>query len=323
MDALPPALAERLRTQAFETAALRMRIEEEAAAVLGLFAEAGVPVILIKGVARGALAARFPHLDGRAMQDVDLLLPSDRIKEAYALLEARGYVTTRLREEDEPSHHHLPALWNERRVAVELHESNSGRVPAEMAWGRAEAGAETVEWAGLSVRVPNPTEIAWSAISHGLADGIRGVRLERLLEVAALAGDGARIDWAVIQERSRTREACDSATPAGREETFVLGWVGAALALVDPSRVPADLPTPEFDLRRLLGWRLAILRSRRRWRRAFSARLLEEGPRVLLELPPREAPAGTSWAGRIRRRVASRASRLLFRAWRAARGRQP
>jgi hypothetical protein len=310
-------MSQRLRAQAFEAAGLRMRIEEEAAAVLGLLASEGIPVILIKGVARCALAQRYPYLDARATRDVDLLLPQGTIQAAHDLLQTRGYVPTRMREEGEPEHHHLQALRNERNVAVELHESNSVRVPAEVAWARATERSEELEWAGLRVRVPCPTEIVWSAIAHGLADGIRGFRLERFLEVAALVSGAAPVDWPTIRERSESREACHPSTPAGAEAALPLGWLNAALVFVDSPLRPAALAGPGIDLTGLMEWRLLVLRARQRLGRAFTERLMEEGPRILLGLPIRESPPDTSWPGRLRRRTAGRASRVLFRAWRA------
>ncbi len=319
LGALPVELGERLREQAVEAAALRLRVEEVVAEVAGLFASRAIPVILIKGAARGALAHRYPWLDARATRDVDLLLPEDRIQGAYQLLLDSGYAPTRAHVGPPRIHHHLPAVWNERQVAVELHQSTSMRVPPAVAWSRANDRAEEVEWAGQRVRVPDATEMAWSAIAHGTADAARGFRLDRFLEVAALVADGAPVDWTVVSDRSRSTEAVGPGIPPGDANAVVLGWLAAALALGSRADPPATLGRPAFNLRGLLEWRLAILRTRSRLGRGFAERLLQEGPRALIGLPVQSSPAEASWSNRVRRRVAGHASRMMFRAWRATR----
>jgi hypothetical protein len=75
---------------------------------------------------------------------------------------------------------------------------------------------------------------------------------------------------------------------------------------------------PSLDLAGLLGWRLDVLRSHRYLGRAIAERLLQESTRALLEIPPERPAAGASWPLRLRRRVAGRASRVVFGAWRMA-----
>ncbi len=323
LHALPSQLGEQLREQAFGAAALRMRIDEEVAAVLGLFSAHDIPVILIKGAARSALAHRYSWLDARTTRDVDLLLPEERVQAAYQLLLDSGYQPTRLHPGPPRNHHHLPAVWNQRQVAVELHRSTSVRVPPALAWRRASEGAEELTWVGQRVRVPCATELVWSAVAHGVADETRGFRLDRFLEVAALVADDAPIDWDLVRARSRSPEVAEPGTTPAETEAAVLGWLDTALTLGSSGARRLRPPgTQPFDLGGLLEWRLAILRSRHRFGRGFAERLLQEGPRALIGLPLQGSPAGAPLPNRIRRGFAGRASRVLFGAWRVARRKQ-
>lgn len=320
LDVLPADIGDRLRQQAFEAAASRLEVEAEAAAVLTLLDRARIPVILIKGIARCALAERYPYLDARATQDVDLLVPFERIGDAGVTLQVDGYVPALPPKPAEtPRHHHLPPL-HKGRITVELHESTSTRVRPDVAWARANERSETLDWAGQQVQVSSPTELAWNAIAHAMEDEAAGFRLHRFLEVAALVSNGAPIDWAIVRARSATEEAFDPATGVPHQDVIIRRWIGAALALVATEKRPTELDVSRFDLGELLAWRLAVLGARPRIGRPLAERLLAEGVRTLVGLPVEGSPRGASPWGRSRRRVAGRVSRATFGVWRATRG---
>lgn len=320
LGSLPAELGDRLRTLAMEAAARRMQVEAEAIGVVERMESAGISVILIKGVARGALAQRHPYLDARATTDVDLLLPQHRLADADRLLRSAGYRSALPDEAAIAGHHHLPPLCNG-PITVELHESTSVRVPPAVAWARANDNAEVLEWSGQPVRVASATENAWNAIAHAMEDGVNGFRLARFLEVSALVASRASIDWDVVRTRSITDEARDPDTPARDQRTVIMSWCDAMLSLVSPALWPAGLDRSNFPLGQLLRWRLAVLAPGGRVGSELAERLLEEGPRSLLGLPPQRAPATASWVGRIRRPIAGMASRVLFGVWRVTRGR--
>jgi hypothetical protein len=321
LDLLPAEVSDRLRQQAFESAASRMEIEAEAAAVVTILNQAGVPLILIKGLARCALADRYPYLDARATQDVDLLVPGERIADADAALRADGYVPIVTQKSLEVrGHHHLPPLhkgW----ITVELHSSTSIRVPSDVAWSRATDRSEIVEWAGHAVRVSSPTELAWGAAAHAMEDDVAGFRLARFLEVTALASGDAPIEWPVLRERSTTGEAFDADVRVPDQQAVIYNWLGASLSLVVAEKRPTGAAIPDFDLGSLLAWRLAVLRAAPRLGRALVDRLLSEGARSLVGLPLEPSPPGASTWGRVRRGVAGRISRAAFGVWLAARRR--
>lgn len=319
LDQLPPDISDRLRQQAFEDTALRMEVEAAAAAAITQLDRATIPVVLIKGIARCALAARYPYLDARPTRDVDLLVPSGQLDAAASVLRADGYVPARPATSAEPpAHHHLPAL-HKGCISVELHESTSTRVPSEVAWQRANDQSELVQWSGRTVRVSSATELAWNAVGHAMEDCVEGFRLQRFLELAALVASRAEIDWAVIAARSATSEAFESVADIPDPQSVIYRWIAAALALVPAEKRRTGLDLPEFDLRELLAWRLAVLQVRPRVGRAFAGRLLEEGTRSLVGMPLEASPPNASRSARIRRCVAGHISRMTFRGWRSMR----
>ena len=315
INMLPGDFRETLRDRALDDTSRRLDVEAEAGAVLALLNTAGIPVILLKGLARCALAARYPYLDARSTIDVDLLVSRDRIDDADRVLRADGYRPALPDGEEYPGHHHLPPLCKG-PITVELHSSTSARATAEVAWQRANDGAETLSWGNQLVRVPSPTELAWHAIVHAMEDGVYGFRLTRFLEVAALVASDAPIDWTVIRERSATNEARDPETNARDQQAVVLAWLNAAFTLVDPARRPPGFEKPVFTLTRLLQWRLSVLPIRPRVGPEISGHLLQEGPRAMLHLPLRASPANASWLGKMRRPLAGTAARLAYGLWR-------
>jgi hypothetical protein len=308
---LPEETRSGLRARALEAAALGLRVDEVAAAVLHLLLRAGIPVVLIKGVARRALAPRYPMADARVTRDVDLLVPAGELAAAFECLRAAGFTPA---AEAFPDAAHLPPLWDARRVAVELHGSWSIRVPAPVAWQRATAAAVECQWQRLPVRTPSPTELAWQAGQHALTRSFaEGFRLEKFLEVAALVAGDAPIDWSEIATRPETEPACDPAGGAPLPPRCLALWFMAARSLGGAENGSG------FDLATLLEWRRRVLMGETAGRSRLAERLLEESTRRLAGAPPQAAPPEASRWKRLRRTAAGRAARLGFSLWRSGR----
>jgi hypothetical protein len=299
----PPVFVEAIGAQARGDAARNLLVDAEAARVVRRLDAAGIPCVLIKGVARRAGAGRWPFADARATKDVDLIVPVGEAQRAWDDLICAGY-----HGDLKATKYHLPGLIGEGRVGVELHTSLIGGLPADEAWRRANAGSMEVEWQGASVRVPSATELLWHGLTHALSQGLNAWRLRFLLDGAAiLAGDDA-IAWDVIRAR------CDAAEV---DPVSALRWLGSAaqLAGVDlPALLRVDAGS--FDVRRVLRWRLGVLA--RGGDAGFTGRLLEEGTRVELGLPVTPVPDGVGSFRRTRRWVAGRLARVTYRAWRTA-----
>ncbi len=317
IEAVPDEFVAELKRQAFLATGIGMRIEEAAVEVLQILARARIPVVLIKGIARKALARQYPYLDARATSDVDLLVEESRVHVAFSLLCSLGYVEAK---PGSAVHHHLPPLWNEHRVAVELHWSTARWTSPATAWKRATEQGLELEWRGLQVRTPSPTELAWNAAYHAVTPSesiVVGFRLQHFLEAAALEAGAAGIDWELLWHRA-AREMI--AEPESRESLpphLIRRWMSSARALGSSGSIPAGVNG--LDLPALLGWRLLVLRSRKRLGRALSDRFMEEGPRTLIGAPIEKSP-DVFWPKRLRRRTATVGSRIVFKTWRAALG---
>jgi hypothetical protein len=302
-----------LRTAAQHAAVLALRVDAQAASVLGLLRGAGIPVALIKGQARRAAAGLYPYADARGVADVDLLLPEALAKEGWEVLVRNRY---------EPCYpdpmpwkvlHHLPALWDENRVAVELHTTTTDSVPATEAWRRATEGSDRVTWNGASVSVPSATELVWQAAAHAVRDGTKGYRLSAFLNVAAVLAEAPPIQWTVIEERIAAEEVRDQdherAVPAKRLHR----WLATAASLAGTTLPPALAKAGRIDLERLLLWNGIIVNSR--FGPSVQNRLLEEGARSEAGMPLSPAVPGTGLVHHARRRSTSLVARLLYASW--------
>ncbi len=304
LDVLPVGVAERLRSAALEAVTWNLRVDDQAAALIALLQSAGLPHILLKGVARRALGGHHYH-SLRRTADVDLLLPKDAAAAAYELLTRSGYQRVFPDREHSPHHHHLAMLWDERRVGVELHTSLTQLVSPELTWQRMSASARRVEWEGLQVLVPSLTELAWTTVVQAPTDALTlGFRLRELLDFAVLAEVGD-LEWKELARRSGLGEAADGDSTLPVPERVLTTWVEAA--------------SGRFDLLPLLRWRIRILAARQ-LRRGVAERLLSESARVTLGLPPLPPPA---WVvpPAYRWHLTGRVTRSAFRAWRAVRAR--
>ncbi|NOT07136.1 MAG: hypothetical protein HOP28_02930 [Gemmatimonadales bacterium] len=308
-----PAGAEALRALAHGIAMANMRADEEAAAVLALLGRAGIPVALIKGQARRAAAERYPFANARAVADVDLLVPDDAADRGFELLVAEGYEPSFGWASPWKVEHHRPALWNHRRVAVELHTTTGDTVPPAEAWRRATALADGVTWNGAPHRVPNATELVWQAAAHALGDGTKGYTLKAFLNAAAVLARAPEIRWDTIRERIDAGEVVDLRSRRRVPKARLWSWLRTAQDLAGgplPGILAGAVP---FPLERHLVWRAAVLN--RGFGERVRERLLEEGARTEARMSLSPAVAGSGPMQRLRRRGSSLAARLLYNGW--------
>lgn len=307
----PRRLTEHLRALARAEAVASMMVDAEAEAILKRLAAWGVPVVLLKGTARRAVAHWYPCADARATTDVDLLLPGDRAEAAWRRLRAVGYEYATDPRATPEGHYHLPPLCTPgSRVAVEFHSSTARTVAPEEAWRRAMDQGMGVDWHGLPVRVPGATELLWHALTHGLTQGPYGFRLRFLLDAAAVLAGPQPVAWNTLTPRLESDEV-DSARPAR-------AWLGAAAQLGGfPLPAAVGGGVPPFDLAKALRWRLAVLR-RLHDRPRLIERLVESSVRVELGEGIVVPVEFTTSLARGRRRLASAAARFAYRVWRAS-----
>ena len=255
--AAPPAkFADWLAHEARGRAARNLLVDAQADAVVCRLGAAGVPHVLLKGVARRFSCDLFPYAGARATHDVDVLVPAARAQEAWDLLWRAGYEPTARNGHGHREHFHLPALWDAQRVAVELHTSTSQAVPPHEAWRRATTGGRAVERAGVRAGLPGPTELLWHGLTHALRHHADAFRLRFLLDGAAILATPAAFDWGEIERRLGTAEI--ARRPAA------LAWLETAAALagrVLPAPLAVRGGTPLPNLAAALQRRLEVLKA--------------------------------------------------------------
>jgi len=250
-DAPAPRFTAWLARRARMAVAQNLLVDEQAACVVRELTAVGIPHVLLKGAARRVAAGTYPLADARATHDLDVLVPAPQAGKAWDRLRSSGYEPAPLRGV-KPGHFHLPPLWNDSRVAVELHTSTSFDVPPDVAWRRATGGCQEIERGGLQMRVPAATELLWHGLTHGLWNRYDAFRLRFLLDGAAICASGAAIDWREIGRR------CDS--PEVTDRRAAATWLGAAAWLARTSPLSVVSSVERVDLEHTLRWRFAVLR---------------------------------------------------------------
>jgi hypothetical protein len=253
LERIDPDLATWVTAKAREETARNLLIEAEAQALAEIFREIDAPAVFLKGLARRLSVDHYPLADARVTNDVDVMVPADRAREVWRALCRVGYERTSPAAPPRPEHHHLPALWSWRRVAVEIHTTNARGVSPAEAWRRHYVAGFDVERGGLRFRVPPATELFWSGTAHGLRHPEIAFLLVLFFDAAVIWASGVPMDWSEIARRLDAKEIVDGGAAAA--------WLGAAaqLAGVEPPVALAGRVAP-YDLERALSLRLVVLR---------------------------------------------------------------
>ena len=252
-EALPGDLRDRLRQQAARNARRQLGMAAALGRVLGALGRAGVPALPLKGPALAA--ALFGDPGQRTSIDLDVLIDPGSLAEAFAAVEAEGFVASgKVRELTAAQASvvaaefrvHDAAFWHPgRRVSLELHW-RPFRDRRLTALTDALAAELALDPTGLvwRDRALSAAEAAYVLV-HGAAHGYR--RLGWLVDAAGLA---ERLDDAAW------REAHALAVADGVEAAVLLGptlahrWLGAPLPPVLRPHVEAEADR----LQRLAGW---------------------------------------------------------------------
>ena len=318
LDAAPLDFVNWLVAGARYLAAHNLRVYAQCDVIVKLLNSYGVPHVLLKGAARRQAADVYPYADARATGDVDVLLPQDLARPTWERLRAAGFEVANAAPWYD-SHFHLPPLWNDWGVKVELHTSTALELLPAEAWRRMSDAARVIQRAAGETRIPAATELFWHALTHAAEARTDGFRIRFLQDAAVVWASGEEIDWGEIAGRLDSGELRDAAV-ARR-------WLGAAawLSGIDtPDERMGELPA--FDLCHLLRWRLLVFRvvggvwaNRPVWGRDPVSRsrrlLIEEGTRSALDLPLTPPPAGATRLTQAGRYLAAGAARLCYQSW--------
>ncbi len=276
--ALPEDVEQTLRRGWIESRALRALALSQAKEVLTALAEVGIRAAPLKGLAMDAWFSPA----ARAVGDLDLLIPEDRLAAAIRRLEAAGYAARDEPDPDALRAKHSCALGHPERAEVDLHWLLDvrlvGRGGRRAAMARFWEGAQAGELAGVAVLRLRAEHHFLHAVVHGarvdsraaarwLVDGIA------ILRCARRAGND--FDWGeVLAAASETRltralanalDAIDALAPdlvpeavRLRARDHAVGVAERALWFLDARAAPLGLMR---DVQRTLRWHLA--RNRR------------------------------------------------------------
>jgi hypothetical protein len=205
-----------------------------AAPPLRALREAGVELLVLKGMALTALDAR--NLKGRIAHDIDILVRVSDLAAALSILDGAGWRSTRGES----------GLFLKQRGAtfrslnfvkppfgdIDLHTRaylTAGRdsAPETGLWAR----STRAELLGVDVLVPSPTDRLVNAIAHGALDAHR--HSDWLVDCARLVGEG-EIDWPLA-----VKLAEDLGTPA--QVTLALSYLREVLGYPVPDDALAQL----------------------------------------------------------------------------------
>jgi Uncharacterised nucleotidyltransferase len=312
LDGVAPALADWLAKRARGITARNLIVDAQMSATVRALNDLGVPHVILKGAARRLLAAELPYADARWMSDVDVLVPADLARSTWDAFAAAGYRVAFDPALTPKEHYHLLPVVNDLSVVVEIHSSTSNDMLPEEAWRRQAECGRAIETPGGPTRVPEATELFWHGLTHGLRHGVDFFRLRYLLDVSSIWASGQPIDWDLLRARFDGREIEDVASARI--------WLGAAAWLA--GRTVDDHPFGPLSsghLRRLLRWRLAVLRRLAPTGRS-TEKLLEESVRAEFGLPVAPLHERTDVLAKVRRRTASTTARVTYLAWRTVSG---
>lgn len=178
------------------------------ASALKALADAGIPIMLIKGAARVAADGRVAR--ERLVRDLDVLVPLDRAAQAFSILQAANWTFQNnggwqsfWHKLDSIANHHA---WSLAKGGAELdlhHFSNSLNRLADDdrgLWQR----ARPVEWRGLSVVVPSPEDSLILSIVHGLRWS-RECNADWIID-ACTCLNAAPVDWQIVLDETQRRQ---------------------------------------------------------------------------------------------------------------------
>ncbi len=208
----------------------------------GQLNRAGVRPLLIKGAAILGAPGNRRHA-GRILADIDLLVPPRELPDAFAALQAIGYV----RDQEAGLAPSAAALSRSKDAgSIDLHDQFYS-VPLQFDFDTLQRGAKLVELGDGSAWLPSPTMQLAVLVAHDQLrdrDYWRGhVDIRHLFDAATLIESPEGVDWPLL----------DSLFPAGVPKSALRTYCRTLHGLL-------DLPVPR-ELRR--GWRADIQFRRR------------------------------------------------------------
>lgn len=222
------------------------KLSSQLVEVCGLFNRHGIQPLLLKG-AITLVTECYPNIGVRVMNDLDMLIPEERLADAREILYQAGYADA-YSSDDAPDHHHLTPLTHSEKIAcIELHRGIVGQRYAELLPAAAVLDdSVSLTFMGVSAKQPSPIHRIQHNIVHShLQDGNNArhnIDLRQLYEfIMLLKQFEAEIDW----------EAVRLNFSAGSEVKALANYPLLAQHLFS-QKIPPGMPAPK-NLTRQIG----------------------------------------------------------------------
>ena len=225
ISSCPTSVQNSLRAMYFSIRMNNEQILEELVTLTRLFAQAGIPVVALKGICFALTI--YPDLGLRPMVDLDLLVPASRLSDAVRIVKASGYV--------EPVPEAFPGLDDllghatclQKRTrpftTLEIHHRLVGErsftfaVPVDWFWSQTEPlKGIYLQWEMSNLRMLTPTAQVLYASAHAmLQHGGRDTTLRWYYDLDRLIRFYAdRMDWDLLLAQARNFEWSSAASAA-------------------------------------------------------------------------------------------------------------
>lgn len=292
---LPAGFAEACRRDRLITAARNLMLALAAEECLQAFAAAGVPVIVLKGIAYER--SLYSREGARPTADVDLLVPAETRRAAFAVLDRLGFEPRAAAPGFDDDDYHEVA-WNRGNIEVDLHLALAPHARCRIDYGEVWARAAELTVGAAAARM---LDLRHAAVFHALHMAIDHFDVPALYLVdfsRQLASPGA------FQAAEATARAwgCSRpfATAAALTGAFLPAWK-AVHALRAPPRFAqevvehygpvAPLPRPRQLVRKLAHFddpltalRYVAVQARRNAHEIYERRIRKRSPRERLAL---------------------------------------
>ena len=249
---LPETVREELRNAYLVNTAKNALLYRDLGAILKVFRESGLDVIVLKGAHLAALAYESPSL--RTMVDIDLLLRPEDLGRAGDLLKTLGYRSLAPGADLQAwcqLAKHLPGFVKPHSPAIELHwtiaePGSPYQIDLDKLWER----SRNVTIAGEHARVLSPEDLLIHLCIHTAGHSCRSHNFIRapfaqgtrpLVDIStAIHADRAILDWDRLASIARK---------AGADKTVFIGLhlVRELLGAQVPRSALGALRPPDFD----------------------------------------------------------------------------
>lgn len=167
--------------------------------ILDLFEQRGVPALVLKGGA--LLSIYYKDLGARVMEDIDILIPEEKIKEAASILQEADWVTSVNLNSFSPRFGHAIAFYPAKRIAaiglpgIDLH----CHALMQACWSGADnifwRDAVTFEFLGKKTKTLSATGHLFHILAHGLVWNREPSAKWVADAMVILRETGNKIDW--------------------------------------------------------------------------------------------------------------------------------